>query len=102
MRVTIDSSDENLEAKLPAAAARVNEERKPLNRSILDVPADATQLNWFIALSRARIECSPANTGQTTINSRRQLNEQTAPQTKDRQKDSARTGWLQGCVVRCG
>jgi hypothetical protein len=38
-----DSSDENLEAKTPGGGGRVNEERKPLNRSILDAPADPTQ-----------------------------------------------------------
>ena len=38
-----DFSDENLEAKTPGGGGRVNEERKPLNRSILDAPADPTQ-----------------------------------------------------------
>jgi len=40
-----DSSDENLEAKTSGGGGRVKEERKPLNRSILDAPADATQSN---------------------------------------------------------
>ncbi len=33
-----DFSDENLEAKTPGGVGRVKEERKPLNRSILDAP----------------------------------------------------------------
>jgi len=40
-----DSRDENLKAKAPGGGGLVKEERKPLNRSILDAPADATQSN---------------------------------------------------------
>jgi hypothetical protein len=40
-----DSSDENLEAKTSGGGGRVKEERKPLNRSILDAPDAATQSN---------------------------------------------------------
>ncbi|HTE91459.1 MAG TPA: hypothetical protein VK639_21095, partial [Terriglobales bacterium] len=39
----IDSSDENLEAKTPGGGGRVKQERKPLNRSILDAPDAAIQ-----------------------------------------------------------